>query len=66
MAEDKGKDPVGLGEGLCVETEAAYWVCPFSSLWLSEIRPAVLSPLPLSLHSGQPQPTRWEHVDPGE
>lgn len=57
MPEDKGREPVGLGEGLCVGTGAAYWVCPFSSLWLPSIRPAVLlSSPPLSAQSRSPSP----------
>ena len=30
MPEDRGREPAGPGEGLCVEIGVAHWVCPFS------------------------------------
>ena len=49
MPEDRGREPAGPGEGLCVGVGVAHWVCPFSFFWLLLIRPAVLLSSPCSL-----------------
>lgn len=57
MTEEKGKGGgrqlAALEKALC--GWAAYWVCPFSILWLPQIRPAVRAVSPPSLWFLQPQ-----------
>ena len=56
MPEDRGREPAGSGEGLCMGIGVAHWVCPFSFFWLLLIRPAVLLSSPPSLSTVQEAP----------